>query len=68
MPVLELARSYLHAAIKEMMAFTSIHTVKGVCMFGAVGCANRRICADAALMHHSVCKVPEAGEVRRTSL
>jgi hypothetical protein len=31
------ARSYLHAAINEMIAFTSIHPTKGVCVLGEIG-------------------------------
>lgn len=35
--VLEGAKSYLHAAINEMIVFTSIHATKGVCVLGAIG-------------------------------
>ena len=35
--VLEVAKSYLQAAINEMTVFTSIHTTKGVCVLGAIG-------------------------------
>ena len=66
--VLEAANLYLDAAISETMVFTSIHTTKGVCVLGAMGWASKRICADAALVHHNVCKVPGAEDARRLSL
>jgi hypothetical protein len=59
---------YLQAEINEMVAFTSMHTMKGVCEYGVSGRAKRRVCAEAARMHHVVCMVPEAGDACRLSL
>jgi len=64
----ETVSPYLQAAIKEMIAFTSIQTVKGVCTLGAIGWANMWICAEAALMHQVVCRLPGVAEEERVSV